>query len=283
MDRFDWIEIGKGFEEATRDGAAQRGRPYDGPTYYRAAREMREAGHFGAAASFYQKALGFDEHHYSAWVELIDTLVRARQYEAAEARSATAVDTYRQVRPLYASRALALAHQGQFKEAYSFSDVSIEGEEPSWYARCVRAELVLREDVTRRPEALEFLEEAAKLAKAPWEVYFTGGWMLLDAGLPAHAAGYLAEAGHCNPKAPIAWLCLGDCFRELRLYDQALFYYQRVTELEPESKLALERQRSCGPKLFGLMRVFAKSNLQERWKKEFEKLQEPWEPEIDDF
>lgn len=288
MDRFDWLELDGGFGDTEEAVPAQsrvrpRVRPHDGPTYYRAGREMREAGHFRAAALFYEKAVGFDEHHYVAWVELCDTLVRAKQLGLAEEKSAAAVDGYRQVRSLYAVRALVLAHQGNFREAYEFSDVGLEGEEKSWYAHCVRAEILLRQDVGQREQALGFLEAAADLAESPWEVYFVGGWMLLDAALPALAAGYFGEAAKCNPRAPIGWLCLGDCFRELRLYDQALFYYQRVVELEPSNELALERQKQCGPKLFGLTRVFRRHTLQERWKKEFDKLVEHWEPGPDDF
>ncbi len=120
-------------------------------------------------------------------------------------------------------------------------------------------------DISQRKQALACLEDAVSWADPAWEAHFAAGWMLLDAELPTLAAGHFAEAGHAKPYASIAWLCLGDCFRALRLYDQALFYYQRVTELEPTHDLALKRQKECSPKLFGLMRVFNRNALRKRW------------------
>ena len=69
----------------------------------------------------------------------------------------------------------------------------------------------------------------------------------------------------------------------MRLYEQALFYYQRVIGIDPRHEVALARQRSCTGRAFGLMRVFRREKLHQRWKDEFDKLFEPQEPIIDDF
>ena len=269
MDRFDWIEIEDEVAAARQAQQQARVKPYDGPTYYEAARRMRESGHFKPAVDYYERAVGFQPHDYACWVELIDTLVRARQLEAADERSYQALDAYRQVRVLYASRALVLAHLGQYREAKRHLEISLDADEP-WYAKCVEAEILLRQNVSQRARALACLEDAVAWAEPVWEAHFAAGWMLLDADLPTLAAGHCAEAGHANPYAAIGWLCLGDCFRALRLYDQALFYYQRVTELEPTHSLALKRQKECSPKLFGLMRVFKRDALRKRWKEYFD-------------
>lgn len=269
MDRFDWIEIDDEVAAAREAGKRPRVRPYDGPTFHQAARQMRESGHFRPAVEHYERAVGFQPHHYASWVELIDTLVRARQHAAADERSHRALDAYRQVRILYASRALVLAHLGQYREAKQHLEVSLDSDQP-WYGKCVEAEILLRQDISQRGKALACLEQAVSWADTAWEPHFIAGWMLLDAELPTLAAGHFAEAGHARPYAPIGWLCLGDCFRALRLYDQALFYYQRVTELEPGHGLALKRQKECSPRLFGLMRVFDRGALRKRWNKHFE-------------
>lgn len=245
--------------------------PKDAPSFYRAARGMRESGHFKAATDFYRRAVGFDDHHYDAWVELVDTLVRARRVEEADATSLEAHESHKQVRVLYASRALVLAHLGRLNEAMQFSDVSVDADQ-SWYARCVRGEVLLRMDVGFRGDALDLFEQATRLAQNAWEPAFLAGWVLLDAKQYALAAGYLAEAAHQHPRASLTWLCLGDCFRELKFYEQALFYYQRVTELEPSSAIAIQRQKECGPLMFGLMRAFSRDSLQKRWRREFDKL-----------
>ena len=65
MDRFDWLEL-----DSTPGFAAPNSRtqaapiepvtmPKDAPSFYRAARGMRESGHFKAATDFYRRAVGF--------------------------------------------------------------------------------------------------------------------------------------------------------------------------------------------------------------------------------
>ena len=274
MDRFDWLEFDSTSDASTKNApdAPLRAMPADGPSFYRAAREMRQAGHFRAAADFYRRSVGFDDHHYAAWVELIDTLVRAKRTEDADKTSEEILASYQQVRPLYAARALALAHLGRFDEAFPLAQVGIEDGDRSWYARCVYGELALRADPKQRTEAVSHFEQALDLANGDWEAAFLAGWALLDANLPVLAAGFLAEACHLHPRAPIGWLCLGDAFRDLKLYDQAVFYYHRVTELEPTNEIALERQKKTALMIFGLLKALRPQSLQRRWRKEIEKL-----------
>jgi tetratricopeptide (TPR) repeat protein len=255
--------------------------PKDGPSYYRAARRLRRAGYLDSAAQYYQRAVGFNEHHYQAWVEWIDTLVRAGRLEEADAQSRQALDAYRKVRLFYATRALTLAHQGAFEEALTLAGIGIEGE-GAWYACCVQAELFLLLPVCHRKEALTWLNRAIDCAEDRWEPCSLGGRMLLDAGLAVWAAGFYSEAAHADPLAAAGWLGLGETFERLRLYDQALFYYRKVTELEPRHEYALEAQRRCAPRLFGLTRVFRKDTLRRRWNSEFEKIRRHEERMSDD-
>jgi tetratricopeptide (TPR) repeat protein len=278
MDRFDWLELDSTPGIASPPAPSQKAAvepaamPKDAPTFYRAAKAMREAGHFKAATDFYRRAVGFDDHHFDAWIELVDTLVRARRIADADAASLEAYENHKQFRTLYASRALVLAHLGRFPEAMQFSDVSVDAGNEAWYAHTARGEILLRMDVGFKGEALALFEQATRLAQNAFEPAFIAGWALLEAKQYALAASYLAEAAHQCPRAPLAWLCLGDCFRELKFYEQALFYYQRVTELEPASAIALERQKECGSVMYGLMRAFTRDSLQKRWRREFDKL-----------
>lgn len=277
MDRFESLE----FESKSGSAAGREAdvsplvAPADGPGFYRAARAMREAGHFQSACGYYRKAVGFNDHHYGAWVELTDSLIRAGLIEEADRVSQEVIDAYRQVRVLYAARALVLGHQGRIEQARPLSDVSIEGEQPSWYGHCVRGELMLLEDSSTWPEAVAEFERAFELAgDLAWEAAFLAGWSLLAAKLHVLAAGFFAEAAHQRPRAAACWLFLGDTFHGLQLYDQALFYYQRVTELEPTHDKALERQRRTTPMLYGLMRAFRKGALERIWQREYERLTE---------
>jgi tetratricopeptide (TPR) repeat protein len=278
MDRFDWLELDRAAAAESGERFHPRREPHDAPSFYRAGREMREHGYFKTAATFYEKAIGFNDQHYDAWVELVDTLVRIKDLSRADAISKEAVDNYRLVRPLYAARALVLAHLGNFQEARHHSRIGVDPEKPSWYAFCTHAEIILKEDPERRLEALEIYEQAMDCAESLWEPPFLAGWALLEAGFPALSAGMFAEAAHHNPRAPICWLGLGDSFRALRMYDQALFYYQRVTEIEPRHEAALERQRKCTGLPFGLMGVFNNRLLSGRWKKKFQKALKEWGP-----
>ena len=197
MDRFDWIEIEDEVAAARQAQEQARVKPYDGPTYYRAARQMRESGHFKPAVDYYERAVGFQPHDYASWVELIDTLVRARQLAAADDRSHQALDAYRQVRVLYASRALVLAHLGQYREAKRHLEVSLDSDEP-WYAKCVEAEILLRQDVSQRTRALACLEEAVAWAGSGLGGTFRRGVDAPGRGTPRARGGAFRRSGTCE-------------------------------------------------------------------------------------
>lgn len=279
MDRFDWIEL-KG-KDAAAEESPRKGAPNDAPGFYAAARRLREAGHFATAAAYYERAVGLEQHNFSAWVELIDSLLRCGKLDQADAVSARVHEEYRKVRVFYASRALVLAGQDRLGEAFPLSDISLEGE-GVWYARLVRAEMILKTSPEFRVEALDQLEQALDGATMPWEARFIGGWVMLRAELAPLAAAWFSEAVHTKPSAAAGLIGLGDAFQALRLYDQALFYYQKAIEVEPRHEIALARQRDCTPLLYGLIRPFRRENLRKRWNKllaEYEPKPQP--PEYD--
>ena len=86
------------------------------------------------------------------------------------------------------------------------------------------------------------------------------------------AAGFLSEAARHMPRTPLAWLCLGDAFKGLRLYEQAGFYYDRAAELEPQNELVFERRKTCQPLLAGLMRIFRGEDVRNRLRDEYRRL-----------
>ena len=259
MDRFDWVEV--------EPPADRRPKPVsDTPSAYELGKQKRASGDFAGAAEDFQRAVGADDHNYAAWVLRVDSLVRAGHLVEADTVSADALQNYGQVRPFYAARALVLAHQNRIDAAYRNSDISLDDGKRYWYARCVRGEVLLKDGVENRFEALRHFEESIGFAQAPWHPCFLAGWSLLQAGLSTLAAPHFADAAHHNPLAAAPWLFLGDCFHELRLYDQAMFYYRRVVELEPKHPLVLDRQRACSPKTFGLMDLFQKDLLHDRWR-----------------
>jgi len=210
-----------------------------------------------------------NEHDHAATVELIDTLTRAGLLERAEAVSGDVSANYRQVPLYYAARALVLAHRGALEEAWRLSLTACE-HTPHWYAAFVRAELLLRASPDNLPEVVQQLDALTKDFPQLWELHFLGGWILLEADFPAQAAALAAESAHLHPRSAASWLLLGDCFHALRLYDQAMFYYQRVTGLESGHALALARQRACSGLRFGLMRLFRATDLRKRWTKAYD-------------
>ena len=273
MDRFESLEF-ESHADANRipPGAGReqpRAQPKDGPSFARAGADMREAGFFGSAADFYSKALGFNDQDYASWVGLVDSLVRAGEIARADAESQEAIGNYGQVRPLYAVRALVLAHQARFEEADPLLQVALEAREPAWYALCVAGELVLRREPGAHAEAERYFQEAVDQAGWEWEAAYLGGWAMLEAETAVLAASYFAEAAHMNPKAAAAWLGLADAFYALRLHDQACFYYDRVLELEPSHNEVRARRQSAGLKVYGLMTPFKLGSLRRRWQREY--------------
>lgn len=280
MDRFDYIELRP---QGTSDRAAtSRSAPTDGPSFYRAARRMKAAGHLRAAADFYERAVGFDETHYPARVEWIDCLVAQSRVQEADALARGALDQWRQVRVFYAAQALTLGHLGAWPKALPLLDIALEDEHP-WYARCVRGELLLLASLDNRLEALALLDDAMQETDKPWDTAMHCARALMAVGWPQLAAGYYSEACHALPVSPAAWTGLGDAFNALRLYEQAMFYYQKALELDPKNEVVLRRQQFCAPRFYGLTRVFRKENLRARWNTAFEKLKKDWEPSKDDY
>lgn len=271
MDSLDWLEFSPQSGQAPL-APRPSGLPTDAAGFALEGRRLRRAGHFHAAAQHYQQSVGLSEHQFSVWAALIDSLIRAGRTAEAEARSREVLDAFRKVRELYASRALALVYAGQLEAARPLLDVALEAPRPLWYASIVRGEFILRETPKRARIAVDAFEQAIARAEDPWEPCFIAGWVLLRAGLPAPAAGFFGEAVHQDPRAAAGLIGLGDSFRALRLYEQATFYYECAQALNPEDKLPQERLKHCKPWIFGLMRVFTKRDLRDRWKAEYEKL-----------
>jgi tetratricopeptide (TPR) repeat protein len=272
VDRFDWLEFDSKAPQSRTHETIERTKPDDGPSFLRAANEMREAGYFKDAVAFYEKAIGHDPHVYSAWSHLVDTLVRGGQHDTALKRIDSGLEAFKNVRAFYAPKALVLAHLGKTHEAEQYLNVALEAEEPSWYTKSVEAELWLRRNPGLRDRYLDAIDAAIEFAgDARWEAHFLAGWMLLDAEKWTLAAGHLTEACHWNPRAAITWLRLGDCFRALRLYDQATFYYDRALELEPSHPLAQRRRKTTSKWIYGLMSLFDRRSLRQRWQQRYEK------------
>lgn len=279
MNRFDFLEFETSGKASRNASVPMPDNLRDGPDYYRAAQGMRASGHFYAAAQLYEKALGFDAHHHLTWVELIDSLVRAGKLAEADTQSQRALAMSGQVHVFYAARALVLAYANRLPEAVSHAEMGMQARGDAWYTRCAYAEVLVRKNRRDAARAVALVEQAADMTDNPWEVYFLAGWAFLHARLAAHAAALYAEAAHFNPKAPCCWLGLGDAFRALRLYDQAVFYYRRAAELEPDNEIALRRQAAVLPNLFGLMQgLFAPTDLRRRWQKRLERLNSSGEP-----
>ncbi len=278
--RFSWIEPSRDAKDY-RQVTGLAAPPRDGDGFHQAAERMRRAGHFVAAAEYYERALGFDPHRYEAGAALVDCLVRGGELARADRKSHELLDAFRQVRPYYAARAVVLAHRGDAEQALPLAAVAIEGE-PSWYGHCAQAEVLLKWDLSYRQDALNEIGKGIDAAPTSWDPYFVGGCIVLE-HWPALAVGYFAEAAHCDPSVPVSWLCLGDCFFALRLHDQALFYYQTVLDLEATHEVALERQRRCQRASLKMMRFFRPDKLRERWEKHIEKLRKEWEQPPDEF
>ncbi len=284
---FDWLELDPAHSgEAVEDkGRPTRVRPTDGPTTLAAARELRHAGFVKSSIPYYAKATALQVHQHNAWVEYLDTLVRIKALDSAEKLVQERVEQYGQVRVFYAVSALIQAHRGNFKEAMKYSDVSLEGQ-TGYYGTCVRAEILLRAKVssrTHRRDALEILETCIASSNDPWEPLVLGGCMLLDAGWFAHAAGFFTEAAHKEPTRALAWVCLADSFYALRLYEQAVFYYEQAKGLEPLLQPAIQGKIRSVRYVFGLMETFNKETLEERWTKAVKNhLPKEWEPTFND-
>lgn len=242
-------------------------------SFHQSGLELLQRGHVKQGAEMLERALGYREHDPRLWIDAIELLVRANQLDRAEARSQEALHNYRRTAPLFAAHALVLAHQGRHGDALGHVQVVFDHARPDWhgYAHAVRGEILLRQDKSNRSEAIACLDRAMDGQPNPWRTALVGAWAFLDADLPVFAAGYASEVAHWNPRANIGWLLLGRCFEELKLYEQAEFYYDCVLQQEPNHAWAARGVQSAKSSGFGLTRVFRRANLNGRWRTAYER------------
>lgn len=261
MDTFDFLEFDSWSEASS---TRPRSPSYDAAAYDRG-RDSRQRGDFFEAAQWFDAAVDANDHDYAARVLHVDSLVRAQMYDDAAKASEAHLKRFPRVREHYASRALALGHIGQYDQAIYQCAVALEGEKISSYARCVRGELALLQNPADHETAMRWFEHSVDLADDRWESHIVSGLALLDADFPTLAAAFFAEAGHANAAAAFSWIGLGDCFAELRLYDQALFYYRRALQTDPGNFQALKREKKYAGGVFGLLHALHRPNLVRRW------------------
>ena len=242
-------------------------------SFHQSGIELLQRGYVSQAADMLERALGFREHDFQLWIDAIEMLVRADKLERAEARSHEALQNYRRTAPLFAAHALVLAHRGQFGDALGHVQVVFDHARRGthWYAHAIRGEILLRQDKTNRGEATYCFDQAMDGQKNPWRAALIAAWAFLDAELPVFAAAAAAEVAHWNPRACIGWLLMARCFEQLRLYEQAQFYYGCVLELEPNHPAGLRGRQSAKAARFGLLSLFRRENLKGRWRTAYER------------
>ena len=271
MTNFDWLEFyssddgGEEMDPENGQPVEPAREPSDADGFCKSAERMREMGNFEAAANLYERAIGLDEYHYMSWIMMIDSLLRANKLKDADVKSREAIETYGQVHSFYAARALVLSYIGKNRKAMMNSDISMETQSPCWYTLYARADVLLGGNRSSRPDSLWLLNKALELDNDMWEVYLLGGMAMTRAELPSMAASFFAEAAHFRPTAPICWLLLGDSFKELRLHDQAFFYYRRAEDLAPNIKAVKQRLNLGSLQLSQLMQAFRLEDLYKRW------------------
>lgn len=269
MDEFDYLEFDSWSTprpEAEKSTAPAKLSPSE------RGRRCRQRGDFYEAAQWFESAVQLNDHDFGARVMRVDSLVRAGMVDEADRASAVNLKKFGRVREHYGSRALVLAHLGQFAEARRHCTVALEGDKHSAYAHCVRGELTLLEDAGDFENAMRWFEQAVDFAEDRWEANVVAGTALLRADLPMLAAPFFAEAGHFAPLAAYSWVGLGDCFAELRLYDQALFYYRRVLQVDPSNAAAMAREKKYAGGVYGLMKALYRPNLMRRWNEAYDKM-----------
>ena len=242
-------------------------------SFHRSGLNLLQRGHVGQAAEMLERALGFREHDFQLWRDAIDMLVRAGRLERAEARSQEALQNYRQTAPLFASHALVFARQERYGDALGHVQVVFDHahRDAHWYAHAIRGEILLRQDKSNRSDAIECFDSAMDAMPNPWRAALIAAWAFLDAELPVFAAAAAAEVTHWNPRACVGWLLLAQCFEQLRLYEQAEFYYHCVLELEPNHPGATRGLQAVKAGNFGLMSLFRRANLNGRWRTAYER------------
>jgi tetratricopeptide (TPR) repeat protein len=92
-------------------------------------------------------------------------------------------------------------------------------------------------------KAIAYGEKALALSPNGAEVHAALGMFLIGAGRPEESIPYFEKAFRLNPFPP-SWYYhwLGDAYRMLERYDDALAEYEKATQVQPNSLFAIVRQ-----------------------------------------
>ena len=202
--------------------------------WMREASDLRRKGLYEAALRSYGRAAECERSYVAAWVGQAQMLILLGEPRQAEMWTISGLKMFPNNADLLAARSQALCRLGSSREALQYNDAAIQGDGTSAYRWSVRGEVMT---ATKSSTANHCFDSAEQI-DADWLVRTEHANILRFYKSPLKAMGRAAAAVSVAPDAPFAWLVKGICEYESGFRSQAIQSFERVLQLDLESKEA---------------------------------------------
>jgi tetratricopeptide (TPR) repeat protein len=255
MSRFSNLEFGDQFENQSPE---QR-QLVKGEGFYMAeARAAFENANFEQGLRLYSKVLEFNPANASAWTGQVRMLIELGEFREAKLWADKALERFPREPELLASKAVALARNGDLEGAIAFSDASIEERGDTPYIWLARGDVLL----ARKESRADFcFDKALLLAPRDWFTVWLAARVRHFYKQFALSLKLLQQAIEWNTSHFLLWLDLGHCQQALGLVGLAKKSFSQARELNPRCQAGAAIQQlsraGIGARLQGFFRRFS--------------------------
>lgn len=226
----------------------------DESIHFEEASRLFDEGLFEPALRSFAKVLEFNPQNTTAWTRQVQMLIELEEFHEAKLWADKAIERFPRCPELLATKAVALARQGDLAAALAFSDACFEERGQGAYLWLARADVML----ARKEKRADYcFEKATTLASSDWRTHWQASRIFFYYRKFTLALKSVQTALNITPTNGILWCQAGRCQLELGMNALAQSSFEHAVDLNPrcdDARTALTQLKStnCFTKLRGL-------------------------------
>jgi tetratricopeptide (TPR) repeat protein len=232
MSRFNNLEFNEHHDREQRQEPLVKDEAY----YLQEADGAFTQGRFEEALRAYSKVLEYNPRNAGAWTSQVRMLIELEEYHEASVWADKALEMFPREPELLAAKSVALARQGDLKNALAFSDAALEERGNTPYVWLARGDVLLAREERRADYCFD---KALALEPHRWlshwlaaRIYFYYEKFTLALKVIEQALAF--ETGEC-----MVWYQRGACQQALGLTAAAGHSYEQARQLNPRCLVAV--------------------------------------------
>jgi len=255
MSRFSSLEFGDHFgNQLPEERQVIKGEAF----YMTEARSAFENANFEQGLRLYSKVLEFNPANALAWTGQVRMLIELGEFREAKLWADKALERFPHEPELLASKAVALARNGDLEGAIAFSDASIEERGDTPYIWLARGDVLLARKESRADYCFD---KALLLAPRDWFTVWLVARVRRFYQQFALSLKLLQRGIEWNTAHFVLWLDIGYCQQALGLVGLAKASFIHARELNPQSQAEAAIQQlsrtGLGSRIRGFFRRFS--------------------------